>query len=370
MPNYPFKKSTSVAGINVTITGTASVNYPNASAHVEVKAHIKWTGIHTYDLKIGPNHLKDQHTEKFTAANIPITVVLDARPDQGVAYVSAQKGSFVFWTLPISYTEHKGIHNITAYGLYAVIKALEGKADHTYVIGVDQKTGDRLVWNCGGAYEGGRELTQGQADGLKCDCISLRKEDIKLAGGMAGIRYGIDGVCHQAANRIMYPAGLIVSKARGWKLSSYIYGRLGLNAPDGKGRPLWDSILKRCMNIDADVPEELRLSDELAPIEEDLVKAEYDIMADSDGRISEGRLQDLSAERRVLQAAREGLALDVENGKISGASFAADMNQAISAYLSSASKITGSRTYGELLEDGGEKFYLVNPDVAERVYAR
>lgn len=47
MPNYPFKKSTRVAGINVTITGTASVNYPNASAHVEVKAHIKWTGIHT-----------------------------------------------------------------------------------------------------------------------------------------------------------------------------------------------------------------------------------------------------------------------------------------------------------------------------------
>jgi hypothetical protein len=251
-----------------------------------------------------------------------------------------------------------------------VIKALKGKADHTYVIGVDKKTGDRLVWNCGGAYEGGRELTQGEADGLKCDCISLRKEDIKLAGGMAGIRYGIDGVCHQAANRIMYPAGLIVSKAKGWKLSSHIYGRLGLNAPDGKGRALWNSIIKRCLNLDAEVPEERRLSEEPAAVAEDLVKAEYDLMADTDGQISATQLQELAEERQAFQDARGRLALKVEEGNITGATFAAEINQTISAYLKSASQITGRQLYAESLQADDAQVYLVNPDIAERIYAR
>lgn len=369
MSNHPINRTIKIAGVKIRITGNVSVNYPNASVHVDVKAPL--TSKHTYNLKIGPNHLKDQQTQKFTLANIPITVVLDARPKDGLVYASVQQGDFVYWTLPVSYTEHKGIHTITAYGLYAVIKALDGKADHTYVVGVDKKTGHKLVWNCGGAYEGGRELTHGEANGLTCDCISLRKEDIKLAGGMAGIRYGIDGVCHQAANRIMYPAGLIVDKANGWKLSSKIFGTLGLRALDGKGLSLWNKILKRCMGIDTEIPQEFRLSETPDPIKEHLLELEYDLHEEAGVELSSEQSKNLSSEYFAFQESQQDLASDIEKGNITGVGFAMDMNKLISNYLDNVSKIANSPVQEKLFgQEEGKPVYLINPDIAEQIYSQ
>ncbi len=369
MSNHPINKTVKISGVKVRIKGTISVNYPNATIHVTAKA--PGTKEHPYNLKIGPGHLRDEHTEKFTVLGIPITVVLDARPEDGLVYASVQKGDFVFYTLPVSYTEHKGIHSITAYGLYAVIKALDGKADHTYVVGTDQKTGHKLVWNCGGAYEGGRELTHGEADGLICDCISLRKEDIKLAGGMAGIRYGIDGVCHQAANRIMYPAGLVVDKANGWKLSSKIYGRLGLSAIDGKGKALWDKILNRCMGVTSETPKEFTTSEIFDPTQEHLLELEYDIHEHSGHELSENQSNDILSEYKALQESQLRLSSDIKEGKTTGVSFAMDLNNSISNYISNISKITRPTVSEAVFEiESGKPIYLVNPDIAEQIYSQ
>ena len=49
-----------------------------------------------------------------------------------------------------------------------------------------------------------------------------------------GIVYGVNGVCHQIANRILYPSAQIVSHARGYWLSVSIFGTYGTNvAPSG-----------------------------------------------------------------------------------------------------------------------------------------
>lgn len=39
--------------------------------------------------------------------------------------------------------------------------------------------------------------------------------------------YGIDGVCHQLSNQILYPSGVRVDSARGYRLSSSIFGTFG-----------------------------------------------------------------------------------------------------------------------------------------------
>ncbi len=47
----------------------------------------------------------------------------------------------------------------------------------------------------------------------------------------SGIVYAVNGVCHQIANRILYPHGRIVSRATGYWLSVSVFGTYGTNVP-------------------------------------------------------------------------------------------------------------------------------------------
>ena len=44
----------------------------------------------------------------------------------------------------------------------------------------------------------------------------------------AGIWYGLTGVCHQIANRILDPAGILVEQARGYNVSELVFGKHGI----------------------------------------------------------------------------------------------------------------------------------------------
>ncbi len=46
-----------------------------------------------------------------------------------------------------------------------------------------------------------------------------------------GIAYAVNGVCHQIANRMLYPHGRIVSRATGYWLSVSVFGTYGTNVP-------------------------------------------------------------------------------------------------------------------------------------------
>lgn len=96
-------------------------------------------------------------------------------------------------------------------------------ADHTYV-----KCGnDGKAWGCWGGKTGGTELRRADGSTLRADSIAGHDE-------RAGIRcYLVNGVCHQAANRILLPAGITVRGAAGYRLSEARFGVYG--RPRGRG---------------------------------------------------------------------------------------------------------------------------------------
>src|SRR5262249_49242562 len=88
-------------------------------------------------------------------------------------------------------------------------------ADHTYV------TCGSKAWSCWGGKSGGTELRRGTGS-------TIRADEIAGANERAGITcYLINGVCHQAANRILLPAGITVRGARGYEVSEALFGPSG-----------------------------------------------------------------------------------------------------------------------------------------------
>lgn len=93
-------------------------------------------------------------------------------------------------------------------------------ADHTYV-----ECGREKAWSCWGGKTGGTTLRQAASSTKRADKIAQPNEK-------AGIKcYLINGVCHQAANRILLPAGITVRGVRGYSISQALfgpYGRIGV----------------------------------------------------------------------------------------------------------------------------------------------
>ena len=97
------------------------------------------------------------------------------------------------------------------------IPIVPGLADHTYV-----RCGNGgAAWGCFGGKTGGEMLNSGTGSTARADAIAGRNEQ-------AGLKcYLINGVCHQAANRILYPAAILVEGARGYGVSSAMFGTYG-----------------------------------------------------------------------------------------------------------------------------------------------
>lgn len=90
-------------------------------------------------------------------------------------------------------------------------------ADHTYV---ECGTGGK-AWACWGGKSGGTVLRRSAGSTRRANAIAVPNE-------RAGIRcYLINGVCHQAANRILLPAGITVRGARGYDVSESLFGTYG-----------------------------------------------------------------------------------------------------------------------------------------------
>lgn len=90
-------------------------------------------------------------------------------------------------------------------------------ADHTYV---ECETGAK-GWSCWGGKTTGNALRSATGSSLRADAIAGRKD-------RAGIKcYLVNGVCHQAANRIIKHAGITVDGARGYSLSVSLFGLHG-----------------------------------------------------------------------------------------------------------------------------------------------
>jgi hypothetical protein len=100
-----------------------------------------------------------------------------------------------------------------------IVGGLGAFADHTQVncTGVPGK-----VWPCWGVPPKGAVCCAGNGSTAQADCIST-------PASKSGIVYAFTGVCHQTADRILFPARVIVNRARGFPVSAAIYGVYGLN---------------------------------------------------------------------------------------------------------------------------------------------
>jgi hypothetical protein len=94
-------------------------------------------------------------------------------------------------------------------------------ADHTYVT-----SSNGHVWPCNGRSSGGSPIAVGVGNVDQSDCLA--QPDLKC-----GIKYSQTGVCHQMANRLLFPANGTVSSAAGYRWSMFIYGTYGKDPMTG-----------------------------------------------------------------------------------------------------------------------------------------
>lgn len=125
-------------------------------------------------------------------------------------------------------------------GLYGwAIKISWLGADHTYVT-----DGDGGVWGCWGRSSGGRKMCSGAGSSKRANCLSQ-------SSSHAGIIYGVTGVCHQTANRILYPARVVVSRASGYWASVTMYGTYGTH--NVASLIEWEARKARCNKVSGDL---------------------------------------------------------------------------------------------------------------------
>jgi hypothetical protein len=101
--------------------------------------------------------------------------------------------------------------------------------DHVYADSDDGK-----LWCCFGRDTEGSQICSGSGDSSVAECLSHpifhaspTTTTIPGVSQYAGIVYATTGVCHQAANRILHPAGILVEAARGYGISHFLYGAYG-----------------------------------------------------------------------------------------------------------------------------------------------
>jgi len=112
---------------------------------------------------------------------------------------------------------------------HAIPAQLAPQYDHTYVT---SEAGD--AWGCHGRSSGGAEICTGTGD------VSDAR-DLAGSDGEAGLRWGVTGLCHQMANRILWPAQRLVAAARGYSRWSIVFTAYGL----GRWEELQDLLAKQ-----------------------------------------------------------------------------------------------------------------------------
>jgi hypothetical protein len=90
------------------------------------------------------------------------------------------------------------------------------RGEHTYVTSTCG-----LKWGCWGRDSGGSGLSAASGSSTVADCLSQPNSE-------AGIIYGITGLCHQTANRILHPAKVTVAGCQGYNVSAFAFGAYGL----------------------------------------------------------------------------------------------------------------------------------------------
>ncbi|MFC0242908.1 hypothetical protein [Rhodopseudomonas telluris] len=202
----------------------------------------------------------------------------------------------------------------------------ESPVDHTWVTSYDNRihayptitevVGDhQFFWYCWGSFHavGGTPVNKSGALGQQAgdlavaQCLvrpNLDSRTTSLARGTI-YHYGVDGVCHQLANQVLYASGgggstpLTVHNARGYPLSSFIYGTYGLQ------QTAWSAKIASCtaqqLVAGPGRPEGLTMArDEPVPEPDEFEKRAVALLAGDPAKL--GRLLQLRAEVQQFAA--------------------------------------------------------------------
>jgi hypothetical protein len=270
------------------------------------------------------------------------------------------------------------------------------KADHTYVT-----SSDGYVWPCWGRSAGGKRICSGQGSSARANCLSQ-------PGSTAGIIYGLSGVCHQTANRILFPAGAIVSAAKGYWASTLLYGVYGTSSVPALIE--WEARKLRCSSVSGDRAVALGLSKKAATAEaqplapkppgerafldkldklhaqhasaktimalgktspSDLVAKEFNLIADY--RLGTAKKPAQITTIRKAQAAAmkefQALVLALNSRKLTGEDFATKVNALFATLLAKCAGTLNEEQYAKLFDvKPGDEVGIVDPKIMAQAH--
>ena len=246
--------------------------------------------------------------------------------------------------------------------LYAWARPLEidPRLDHTWVTDYQPASSyadiqavvkaNKNYWFCWGDFHTNnyRAIGDGGAKAQLAKCL-VTPNDPKAHGTI--FRYAIDGVCHQLANQVLYStqAQLVVSKANGYGISSFLYGPYGLKHTE------WVAQIHACTSLGT------RLMD-------DIDKIVTQALGDRATPDTVEALRDLRAEfqRSVQDLGQQSFVTSTEGGT-------KGINDKVSHFMQEAHKILGDEGFKAVFEtEYADDFKLVDPDMfaaSEKQYA-
>lgn len=248
--------------------------------------------------------------------------------------------------------------------LYAYANPLSGPlkfADHTWVTDYDvrpscPKPNANYWYSTGDCHPDAsdnspRPLSSADANLDMAKCIAAPNESTFDPGpATANILYGIDGVCHQIANRILAATGrdeqtpISVAGAKGYKISRFVYGEYGTASQ-------WAGLKNKCA-VSA-----MSIRDAQADITDMATQAN---LLD--------RLPVLQAEQNDLRRQITEIGRLSSIGEVTPSAVAERLNGVINASLNRLARALGEKNFQRLFDWPAEQeIMLVNPDIAAKV---
>lgn len=236
-----------------------------------------------------------------------------------------------------------------------------------YVDIADVVAADEYLWYCWGSFHpvgDPRGMLASRTGSLAlATCLVQPNAESSTTPAARGtiFTYGIDGVCHQLANQVLYATGspsnppLTVKGARGYSLSSFLFGTYGLQTS------AWHTKLQGCMGLSDPVSglpqwseKTMSGSSPTPPLPDDFRDHAREVLADDPDK-----LQALMALRGEIQSF---LSLRVPGFLPPDAALLNARNQHM---LEQAALLLGPEKFTELFGIApGERIDLVDPDMA------
>ncbi len=248
---------------------------------------------------------------------------------------------------------HSASEILEGYGVYRSNPGIY----HTYVLSSLSDS-----WGCHGGTTGGTQVCAGPGSVSLARCIE--------GGDEAGIFYLRTGVCHQIANRILSPAGVIIPKAnhRPVRASYLAFGEFGRNDPWVPADRRWPDRKHRCQSGGAQAALARSSSGQvktgvISSMTEPTANVDPDPRAELSSLIEAGlghsvdddKLSALAMMQEHLQTRIGELGGMLADHKISPERYLDELNRAFDQASSTGEKILGRedfhRVFGELKAD-------------------